>query len=604
MEERVVPIRTFLRDHESEIADEWVGAVSRLRGEAGAAHDRLAGLLEAMADIVDDIARGQSLDETFAAARCKSIGELEVAHVVPELSALRGCLIGLWQRRRAEWSALELHAVHVAIDALIAACVSRADEALRAERERVLGKLEALLAASPIGIAFLDLELRYVRINESLAALNGRPVAEHIGRSVDEIIPQATDVLVPVLRAVIATGAPVLNRATTVGERTFLSTFFPVRSSGGEIVGVGGIVSDVTDVRRTEEELRRAEARMQSVLDNTPAQVWIKDPDGRIVYANHHLAEALGRPFEEVVGRRSEDLLPPAIAAEHAAHDEIVRRENRAVKAEESVPGPDGTRTFLSIKFPLPGDPPMVGGIATEITERKRIEQDLRLAIRSREDVLAVVSHDLRNPLGTIQLSSAMLLSKLGDDQRWRRHLEIIHHSCLRMDHLISDLLDMASIGAGRLSIEKHPEPAADVLREAADVHQPRARERAVTLTSDDSGLASVVVECDRHRIMQVFENLIGNALKFSRAGDAIALDAEVNAECVSFHVRDTGPGIPPAVVGHLFDPYWSEKPGRSGVGLGLYIARGIVERHGGKISVDSEPGRGTVFTFSIPRAT
>jgi PAS domain S-box-containing protein len=110
---------------------------------------------------------------------------------------------------------------------------------------------------------------------------------------------------------------------------------------------------------------------MQSILEHTPASIWAKDLSGRIVLANHRLAEALGHPYEGVVGRRSEDLLPVDIAEQHREHDLAVARDQRAIEFEEIVPGPSGIRTFLSIKFPLPGDPPMVGGIATEISERK-----------------------------------------------------------------------------------------------------------------------------------------------------------------------------------------------------------------------------------------
>jgi signal transduction histidine kinase len=230
------------------------------------------------------------------------------------------------------------------------------------------------------------------------------------------------------------------------------------------------------------------------------------------------------------------------------------------------------------------------------------MEEELRVAVRARDRVLAAVSHDLRNPLNTIQLTSATLLSQLAGDQRWRRHLEIIHRSCLRMEHLIADLLDMASIGAGRLSIEARPEPADDVLREALELHQPVADERKIALILD-APAEGVLIECDRQRVMQVFENLVGNALKFCRAGDAITLGGERVDGAVRFRVEDTGPGISPELIAHLFDPYWSGPGAQTGVGLGLYIVRGIVERHGGSIEVESTVGRGARFSFTIPVA-
>jgi PAS domain S-box-containing protein len=529
----------------------------------------------------------------------------------------RSVLAILLRRAPADRDDGDLLALDVAFDSVIAAWVSRYEEASRgrverlaAQRERALGKLESLLAASPVGIAFLDEDLRYLRINEALAAMNGHPAADHVGRSVVEMLPDLAGVLEPILREVMATGQPALNRVLTrdspsrPGEpRTHLATFFPVRAESGQLLGVGGIVSEVTDARRAQEDLRRVQERMQLILEHTPASIWVKDGHGRIVLANHRLADALGHPYEHVIGSRSEDLLPAELAEQHRAHDMIVIRQNRAVEAEEVVPGPDGIRTFLSIKFPLPGDQPMVGGIAMEISDRKRMEEELRVAVRSRDKVLAAVSHDLRNPLNTIQLTSATLLSQLAGDPRWRRHLEIIHRSCLRMEHLIADLLDMASIGVGRLFIQKTPERADDVLREAFELHQAAADEKKIALILRPVD-GDVTVECDRQRMLQVFENLVGNALKFCRAGDTVTLGGTPVGDGVRFWVADTGPGIPPDLVTHLFDPFWSGADARNGVGLGLYIARGIIERHGGRIDVESTPGGGSRFSFTIPIAT
>ena len=170
------------------------------------------------------------------------------------------------------------------------------------------------------------------------------------------------------------------------------------------------------------------------------------------------------------------------------------------------------------------------------------------------------------------------------------------------MEHLIADLLDMASIGAGRLSLETKPELADEVLREAVELHQPLAGEKDITLVQRDQA-EGVFIEGDRQRVMQVFANLIGNALKACRAGDAVTLACEPRDGAVRFSVEDTGPGIEPGLLEHLFDPYWSGPGARTGVGLGLYIARGIVERHGGHIDVESTVGRGTRFCFTIPMA-
>jgi PAS domain S-box-containing protein len=619
-----VGLRSFLNDAQDQIVSEWRSAVRRTRlgSDAPAASlvDCAPALLEQIASLAEDLAQGASLERTFEVARngLGGIGETcGISHLLTELSALRSAIFALADRSgRNGGDEAGLRAIHIAIDAVMAAAAERCDQASQSgfeqiaeERQRALGKLESLLAASPVGVAFLDRDLRYLRINDALAAVNGRPAADHIGRSILEMIPDLAGVLEPMLRDVMARGETILNREFTrpsprqPGElETYLATFFPVRNASGEIMGVGGVVVEITEVRRAQQDLRRVQETMQSILEHAPASIWVKDATGRIVLANHRLADALGHPYERVIGRRSEDLLPADVAAQHSAHDQTVARENRAIAAEEVVPAPDGVRTFLSIKFPLPGDPPMVGAIATDISERKQMEEELRVAVQSREQVLAAVSHDLRNPLSTIQFTSATLLSQLSDDQRWRRHLEIIHRSCLRMGHLITDLLDMASISAGRLSLQTKPEPADEVLREAADLHQPLAEEKKIALVlralSED-----VLIECDRQRVMQVFENVIGNALKFCRAGDTVTLAAERTGGAVCFSVEDSGPGIQAELLARLFDPYWSGPGSANGVGLGLYITRGIVERHRGRIDVQSTVGHGTRFSFTIPIA-
>ena len=615
-------VRSFLGNSREQIVGEWTTAVGELRptdGKRPLLANYVHELLGRIADLAQQVVNGESVERTFAIAREQTPvppeESFDVAPLLLEFSALRACVVRAWQHAPAAAGDGEgRRALDVAIDALMTALVSASHDAARAqiakltaEREGPLGKLESLLAASPVGIAFLDRNLRYLRINDALAALNGCPASEHIGRSIVEMLPDVP-LLEPMLRDVMESGTAVLNREFTRRSPsgkpgTYLATFFPVRGRSGEIVGVGGLVSDITENRRAEKDLRLVQERMQAILEHAPALIWVKDHQGHIVLANHRLAEALGHPYEQVVGRRSDELLPADVAAQHQSHDRQVMQQRHALEAEEIMPGPGGTRTFLSSKFPLPGNPPMVGGIATEISDRKRIEQELRVAVQARDRVLAAVSHDLRNPLNTIQVTSATLLAQLAGDQRWRRHLEIIHRSCLRMDHLITDLLDMASIGAGRLSLETRPESADAIIREAIELHEPLADERKVSLVrggcADDT-----LVDCDRHRVMQVFANLIGNALKFCRAGDTVTIGCERAEAAVGFWVEDTGPGISPELLPRLFDPYWSGPETKTGVGLGLYIARGIVERHGGEIDVESRLGRGERFSFTIPTAS
>ena len=474
---------------------------------------------------------------------------------------------------------------------------------LVALRETALAKLESLLAASPVGIAFLDRHLRYLRINDALAALNGKPAADHLGRTVAEVVPEVATQLEPMLRHVLDSGEPLTNLAFEKDGNSLLANYFPVSSAAGEVIGVGGIIFDVTEEQRAQHALRLEQARLQSILEHAPAAIWVKDAEGRILVANQRLADALGCPLDQLIGRRSDDVLPPEIAQQHRDHDQTVLRDNRALEVEELVPAATGERTFLSIKFPIPSTPPLVGGIATEITERKNMENELRALSKAREEVLAVVSHDLRTPLGTIQLGVSTLQAAGPADHRTRRHLEMIHRASARIETLIEDLLDTANIRAGRLTLETKREPVDAMTLEALELQQPIALEKGLELRCA-APAPGIEVVCDRDRILQVFGNLIGNAIKFCRAGDTITVTSEVIEDHVQFCVADTGPGIAPDVLPYLFEAYRSAPQHTTrGSGLGLYICRGIIEGHRGRLWGESTPGTGARFFFTLPIA-
>lgn len=613
-------VRAFIRRSRAQILSRWRARAAEMPVSSDLTPMRLVDhvpeLLDQLADIAELIERDPRANAGFETACNHAFDRLvdgfQLTDVIQELSHLRASILECWSPRDdvAILPALQLaidRAIIVTVDRYAAAPRSEPYRQAVSERERLLAKLESLLAASPIGIAFIDRDLRFMRINDALAEVTGRSPADHIGRTVGEVLPDFASRLEPLLRRIIDTGEPALNLEmakpgpTEAETRWFVANYFPVKNGVGHITGVGGMVLETTATRRAQDALQDERSRLQSIVEHAPAAIWVKDAGGRIVLANSRLAAALGHPLENIIGRRSAEVLPPDVAAEHEAHDALVLREQRAVEVEEVAPSTSGLRTFLSIKFPIPGNPPLVGGIATEITDRKRIEEELRLAVRTREDLLAVVSHDLRNPLGTLQLGASFLLAEYGHDHRTRRHIEVIQRSCARMESLIDDLLDIANIRAGRFSVELRPQIADEVLAEAIELQEPLAIEKGIELVRVSS-LDAVMMQCDRDRILQVFGNLIGNALKFCRAGDKVTVEATVEGECVRFAITDTGPGISPEALPNLFDPYFSgSEHAKHGSGLGLYIVRGIIKGHHGSIAVDSTLGKGATFSFKLP---
>ena len=225
-------------------------------------------------------------------------------------------------------------------------------------------------------------------------------------------------------------------------------------------------------------------------------------------------------------------------------------------------------------------------------------------AIEARDHILAMVTHDLRNPLAAISLNAEALRqsSEAGlPPRRLQQRAQRILRAAERMSALIEDLLDTAGIQAGHLAMRPTLHRPASLLEEVVETWEPLFSARGQALTSKvASGLADVW--CDHNRIMQVFNNLIDNAAKVTPAGGTLALAAERRGGYVLFTVRDPGPGIPADELGHIFERYWRGKQaGYKGTGLGLAISQGIVEAHGGEIWAESRVGVGTTFCFTLP---
>ncbi|HEX8358764.1 MAG TPA: ATP-binding protein [Longimicrobium sp.] len=233
--------------------------------------------------------------------------------------------------------------------------------------------------------------------------------------------------------------------------------------------------------------------------------------------------------------------------------------------------------------------------------ERARLYDKAHRAVRTRDEVLSVVAHDLRNPLGAISLYAHLAEDSVPEGER--QNLRTIHGLVEQVDRLIQDLLDVSRLEAGQLRIDPQPVFPAELFDASAAMFPPAATANQVTFVTEAVGEPPAVM-ADRGRVSQVLSNLIGNALRFTPAGGRITLRAASGQNEVVFSVADTGPGIAPEHLPHLFDRFWQvEKSSRAGAGLGLAIARGIVEAHGGRLWAESELGKGSTFSFTLPCA-
>jgi PAS domain S-box-containing protein len=359
-------------------------------------------------------------------------------------------------------------------------------------------------------------------------------------------------------------------------------------------------------LREAHHQLEESRARYSDLYDFAPVAYCTFDSTGRILEINLTGAAMLGTQRSRVIGK------PFAV---YVSEPDRAAFRNHLQRRLSLPQGPEVVELTLVSSAKHSIIVQMVSVVArdaggtivacrstfTDISEQKRAEEALHLAVNMREEFLAIVSHDLRNPLNSILLGSEMLQATTTLDAVSRGKVELIHNAAERMSRMLSDLLDLSSMDAGHLSTEIQPESVDALLAATVEAAGSSAATRAIQLETvvDETRL---VAYCDRDRILQVLMNLVGNAIKFSSQHSQIRIEARRTHDEIEFAVRDSGPGIAKAQLEHIFDAYWqAPKTAKLGTGLGLSIARGIVEFHKGRIWAESVVGHGASFLFTLP---
>ena len=361
-----------------------------------------------------------------------------------------------------------------------------------------------------------------------------------------------------------------------------------------------------------------------ALLDHTSAVIYMRGLDGRYRFVNREYERIFGVRREEIVGLTDHDLFPPDVADDFRANDLAAIAEGRPMRLEESAPGADGPHTYITVKFPLidaSGDPYAICGISTDITERKRAEEEVRrlneeleervrqrtaeLEASTRElDAFAYsVSHDLRAPLRSLAGFSEVLLEDYADviDEVGRGYLQRIEANAGRMARMIDDLLDLSR--ATRVELRRQQVDlsavAHDVVAELRDADPARQIDVSVADGLSAGG--------DPHLIRLVLRNLLGNAWKFTaRREPAVIEVTRADPDGKVFVVRDNGAGFDMRYAAKLFDPFQRLHANADfeGTGIGLAIVHRIVQRHGGRIWAEGEVDHGASFSFTLTTDT
>ena len=356
--------------------------------------------------------------------------------------------------------------------------------------------------------------------------------------------------------------------------------------------------------RRSDAVVARRET--DAVLRATADGVVGVDLDGQCTFINRAAAEMLGRSPRNALGR---DLDSIVFGDDAPSETRLFRRAldagNVSFSTDAEFVRLDGTRFPAKVSCrPMIDGREVRGAVLSfvDLTQIREVEAALRDAVRARDEVVGVVSHDLRNPVGTIYIAADLLLEVPLPPEKQSEQLQVIKRQAKVMEELIRDLLDITRIETGTLPVHPVSQPIEEILDDVLAQARPLAARKGIALIKDLDGQAHAV-HADRNRVLQVFSNLVGNAIKFTPEGGRVTIRTSPRNGEVEFSVTDTGIGIPHDDLDRIFDRFWQMSEGQGGAGLGLSIAKGIVEAHEGRIWAESAPGEGTRFMFTLPAA-
>jgi PAS domain S-box-containing protein len=385
----------------------------------------------------------------------------------------------------------------------------------------------------------------------------------------------------------------------------------------GVVRGFFVLVTDVSELKQAQLALRAGEAHLQQILDTAATGLTRCNRDLRCISANRAYAEIAGLPVDQIVGRSLVEILgPEALETIRPYIDSVLRGET--VVYEREMPVSTGRpRVVHVVCTPWRECDGTVSGWVASITDisdvvaarraEQRVVQQLRESDRRKDEFLAMLSHELRNPLGAISNAGEVLRRLVPSSAGADIPLQILRRQTAQLSRLVDDLLDTVRIARGRIRLEDKPVALEDVVCQAVETVRPLAHVKSQRLQVSNTGEA-LYVRGDRARLVQSIGNILDNAAKYTDDGGEIELDVSASEQEITITVRDTGKGISPDVLPHVFDPFVQDprtlnRSQGGGLGLGLSLVKRIIAMHHGTVQAESAGlGRGSTFIIQLPR--
>jgi two-component system CheB/CheR fusion protein len=489
--------------------------------------------------------------------------------------------------------------------------ISALDEA-RASAERLLSAVRA----SEDAIFSMSLDGAITSWNPGAERLYGFTEEEIAGRNIRALVPRERLEEVEDVTRTVARGTPLegLDLLRLGRDGTLLDTSVsvsPIRNRRGEVVAASVVARDVAALTRARRDLEERESRIRLILDSAAEGIFGLDRSGRISFCNAACVRKLGYERPEALVGRELGILLPEPAPEGPPHRILAAlAEGRAQHADdEDFATAEGE--LMAVEWwshPVRKDGQIDGAVVTfiDVSERRRAEAALRTEVERREAFLAMLSHELRNPLSAILTATKVLGSDTSDPSSSMRARDVVTRQAQHMARLLDDLLDVSRITQGTISIERKDFDLRDALNMALEAIQPEFDALGLRLDVELPE-APMPVSGDPARFQQVFGNLLSNAARYAPAGSRAVVRGRLEDDQAVVEVEDEGDGIDPDMLEEIFELFVQTEQGiarsRGGLGVGLALVRRLVELHGGTVRAKSDgPGTGSTFEVRVPR--